>query len=85
MDSAPMQETIGDLLELQLENIDVHPYHHHTQPYVPFLHLVLSVLLWNMLCHSMLQALCSHMPGLLFAMCLPSILCAAAAQRASID
>jgi FtsP/CotA-like multicopper oxidase with cupredoxin domain len=33
MDSAPMQETIGDLLELELANIDVHPYHHHTQPF----------------------------------------------------
>lgn len=33
-DSAPMQETIGDLMELNLENIDLHPYHHHTQPYV---------------------------------------------------
>lgn len=32
-DSAPMQETIGDLMELNLENIDLHPYHHHTQPY----------------------------------------------------
>ena len=31
-DSAPMQETIGDLMELNLENIDLHPYHHHTQP-----------------------------------------------------
>lgn len=29
-----MQETIGDLMELNLENIDLHPYHHHTQPYV---------------------------------------------------
>ena len=31
-ESAPMQEVIGDLMEINLENIDLHPYHHHTQP-----------------------------------------------------
>jgi len=27
-----MQEVIGQLHELSLWNINVHPYHHHTQP-----------------------------------------------------
>ena len=27
------QETIGEVMQLDVENIDVHPYHHHTQPY----------------------------------------------------
>jgi len=29
-----MQEVIGQLHELSLWNINVHPYHHHTQPWV---------------------------------------------------
>lgn len=29
----PPQETIGEVTQLHVENIDVHPYHHHTQPY----------------------------------------------------
>jgi len=31
-DSNAMQEVIGELHELSLWNINVHPYHHHTQP-----------------------------------------------------
>ena len=31
MESAPMQEIIGDLMQLTLANINLHPYHHHTQ------------------------------------------------------
>lgn len=27
-----LQEVIGELHELHLNNINVHPYHHHTQP-----------------------------------------------------
>ena len=28
-----LQETIGEVTQLHVENINVHPYHHHTQPY----------------------------------------------------
>lgn len=31
-DMNAMQEIIGELHELSLWNINVHPYHHHTQP-----------------------------------------------------
>ena len=31
-DGNAMQEVIGELHELSLWNINVHPYHHHTQP-----------------------------------------------------
>ena len=31
-DTNVLQEIIGELHELSLWNIDVHPYHHHTQP-----------------------------------------------------
>ena len=31
MESAPMREVIGDLMQLTLANINLHPYHHHTQ------------------------------------------------------
>lgn len=30
---ARAQETIGEVTQLHVENVDVHPYHHHTQPY----------------------------------------------------
>ncbi len=29
----PMQEVIGEVTELFVDNIDQHPYHHHVQPY----------------------------------------------------
>lgn len=29
----PMQEVLGEVTELYVENIDQHPYHHHVQPY----------------------------------------------------
>ncbi|DBA78463.1 hypothetical protein WJX79_001206 [Trebouxia sp. C0005] len=32
-DANAMQEVIGELHELSLWNINVHPYHHHTQPF----------------------------------------------------
>lgn len=32
-DTNVLQEIIGELHELSLWNIDVHPYHHHTQPF----------------------------------------------------
>ena len=31
--SGNWQETIGEVTQLHVENINVHPYHHHTQPY----------------------------------------------------
>ena len=31
-DANAMQEIIGELHELSLWNVNVHPYHHHTQP-----------------------------------------------------
>ena len=29
----PMQEVLGEVTELFVDNIDQHPYHHHVQPY----------------------------------------------------
>ncbi|BDA44392.1 probable multicopper oxidase LPR1 homolog 3 at C-terminar half [Coccomyxa sp. Obi] len=32
-EGAPLQEVIGEVTQLDVDNIDQHPYHHHTQPY----------------------------------------------------
>lgn len=34
-ESAPLQETIGEVTQLEVDNIDQHPYHHHIQPCAP--------------------------------------------------
>ncbi len=34
-ESAPLQETIGEVTQLDVDNVDQHPYHHHTQPCAP--------------------------------------------------
>ena len=29
----PLQEVLGEVTQLEVDNIDQHPYHHHIQPY----------------------------------------------------
>ncbi len=32
-EAQPLQEVLGEVTQLEVDNIDQHPYHHHIQPY----------------------------------------------------